>query len=88
MDHIGSITLYNLDNGKWVEDPDEMPLYMAFHPGLHCLLRVRQNDLQRKKFNCIWELQPVTPQYISGCLVKSALIFQSKHMLWVLKTLV
>ena len=29
------------------EDPDEMPLYTAFHQGLHCLLRVRQNNLQR-----------------------------------------
>ena len=32
------------------EDPDEMPHKVAFHKGLHCLLR--QNiDLQRKKYN-------------------------------------
>ena len=30
------------------EDPDETPHDVAFHQGLHCLLR--QNDLHRKKY--------------------------------------
>ena len=34
-------------------DPDEMPHDVAFHQGLHCLLR--QIHLQRKKYNIFFD---------------------------------
>ena len=36
------------------EDSDEMPHKVAFHQGLHCLLK--QNYLYRKKYNIIMKI--------------------------------
>ena len=53
------------------EDPDENA---AFHQGLHNLLR--QNNIQRKKFNFIWKLKPVAPQIIKCTLL--SLLYQTR----------
>ena len=41
------------------EDPDEMLHDVAFHPDFHCMLR--QNDLQRKKYNFYLEIITCDP---------------------------
>ena len=43
-----TVTLANSD------DPDEMPHHVAFHRGLHCLLR--QNRSSEKENQCFWKL--------------------------------
>ena len=38
-------------------DPDEMPLYVAFHQGLHCLLKYLFTNVQNeKKVNTVLDL--------------------------------
>ena len=37
-----------------------MPHNVAFHQGLHCLLR--QNQSSKKEIQYFWKLQPVTSQ--------------------------
>ena len=46
------------------EDPDEMPLNVAFHQGLHCLLR--QNQSSEKKYVIFLELNTCDPIIYKG----------------------
>ena len=47
------------------EDPDEMPHKVAFHQGLHCLLRQKRSS-EKYVFQ---KLKPVTPQYIQWTIL-------------------
>ena len=40
-------------------DPDEVPLYVAFHLGLHCLLQYPFRDFQNTKGKRTWNYQNV-----------------------------
>ena len=56
--HIKTGTLANR------QDPDEMLHNVAFHQGLHCLLR-QKNEMQ----HLLEILYPVTPQYIQWTIL-------------------
>ena len=56
-----------MDTFASTEDLDEMLHNVAFHQGLHCLLR--QINFKRKKFNIFQKLLPLTTQYIQWTIL-------------------
>ena len=58
------------------ENPDEMPENAAFHQDLHCLLR--QNDLQRNKYNFFRSYNLWPTQYIQWNIPTSLSNFMEK----------